>query len=389
MCKRNVGDTANLIEVQQQLEEVLSEMEHRQREHRDLAVQIHHIQQRLDEPSTAPCALDTSNNFSIQKMQERQNMLIEERFRQQDHRVSEALRSVIATATLESQESAASTLTCEGRVTSLSKDFAATSARVDGLVAQIEKHSEQLESLLAQRDKSAYSQSCMLNEQWQRQGQGFDDRRHRDSWNSASLQDTVSGPRSVELQLHDLVQGLRKLELRDAKGTSSPRRGADLECTQVLNDLPMVLKELHEERGRIADMLDGVKVEKLEVIAMMHSFHMDKSEALKELETIWQTARAELAESARKASIPQPTVAPSQVASSPAPQSVCPTSPVTMSRSVDGLNRVGRRYVPVHAGVLGTGHAGSGVDLSDVRRMEEHGQSRPLRPILSPRSVRR
>jgi len=186
-----------------------------------------------------------------------------------------------------------------------------------------------------------------------------------------------------------LVQGLRKLELRDAKGTSSPRRGADLECTQVLNDLPMVLKELHEERGRIADMLDGVKVEKLEVIAMMHSFHMDKSEALKELETIWQTARAELAESARKASIPQPTVAPSQVASSPAPQSVCPTSPVTMSRSVDGLNRVGRRYVPVHAGVLGTGHAGSGVDLSDVRRMEEHGQSRPLRPILSPRSVRR
>jgi len=136
-------------------------------------------------------------------------------------------------------------------------------------------------------------------------------------------------------------------------------------------------------------MLDGVKVEKLEVIAMMHSFHMDKSEALKELETIWQTARAELAESARKASIPQPTVAPSQVASSPAPQSVCPTSPVTMSRSVDGLNRVGRRYVPVHAGVLGTGHAGSGVDLSDVRRMEEHGQSRPLRPILSPRSVRR
>jgi hypothetical protein len=209
----------------------------------------------------------------------------------------------------------------------LSKDFLATSARVDGLVAQIEKHSEQLESLLAHRDKSN-SQSCMLNEQRHR--------KDRDSWNSTNVQDAFPRPRSVELQLHDLVQGLRKLEIRDG-GTSSPRRVAELDCSQVLNDLPVLLKELHEERARIADMLDGVKVEKLEVIAMMHSFQMDKSEAMKELENIWQTARVEL-ESARKASIPPP-LTPSQVAST-ASHAGCPTSPVTMSRSVEGLSRV-------------------------------------------------
>lgn len=205
----------------------------------------------------------------------------------------------------------------------------------------------------------------------------------------AQAEEAAEATRSIELQLHDLVLELRKLQQeqqaphRQSQG-SEPRspdglqklslrslKGQDEKTETII--AASILKDLTEERGHVAQMLDGVKQEKLEVIAMMHSFQMDKSEALKDLEGLWQAARTELAASAaavRKASSATPIVpGTSPVAQAPGGQagqvagqqavigpaiSASPVSPVmavprSLVQSTEGLPRPQvRRFVSAH-----------------------------------------
>jgi len=65
--------------------------------------------------------------------------------------------------------------------------------------------------------------------------------------------------------------------------------GNRLDCEK----LAALLKDLQEERTLVKDMLDNVRQEKVEVIAAMHSFQMEKSNAMQEMEDFRQAAQDE------------------------------------------------------------------------------------------------
>lgn len=117
---------------------------------------------------------------------------------------------------------------------------------------------------------------------------------------------------SLELQLQDLVNELRKLqqeqqipllqEVREASTRSpsspgrSPGRSRQPQAADAsAGDLSLILKELRDECCIVAEMLDNVKKEKCEVIAMMHTFATSKAEAMEELEGLRHAACDEIA----------------------------------------------------------------------------------------------
>lgn len=83
---------------------------------------------------------------------------------------------------------------------------------------------------------------------------------------------------ALEAQLQDLVVELRKLQQEHSR----------------TRDLEELLQEVREERGVVVDMLENVKREKCEVIAVMHSFAMDKNTAMQDLSSLHQLAREEI-----------------------------------------------------------------------------------------------
>jgi len=78
---------------------------------------------------------------------------------------------------------------------------------------------------------------------------------------------------------------------------------------EAVTETRTLLKELKDERGLVADMLDNVKKEKCEVIAMMHTFATTKTEAMEELDGFRHAARDEISAFAVRAlSSPSATV---------------------------------------------------------------------------------
>ncbi|CAE8727018.1 unnamed protein product [Polarella glacialis] len=86
---------------------------------------------------------------------------------------------------------------------------------------------------------------------------------------------------SLEEQLRDLVIELRQLQQEQRQHTNPGQSSPQGEGSEGASEL---LEDLREERCVVAQMLDGVRQEKFEVVAMMHSFTIQKSEALQELE---------------------------------------------------------------------------------------------------------
>merc|ERR1719468_378318 len=103
---------------------------------------------------------------------------------------------------------------------------------------------------------------------------------------------------SLELQLQDLVNELRKLQQEVPEASRSPSSSGRSRQPQAADasagDVLSILKELRDERAIVADMLDNVKKEKCEVIAMMHIFATSKSAAIEELDGLRHAARDEL-----------------------------------------------------------------------------------------------
>jgi len=100
---------------------------------------------------------------------------------------------------------------------------------------------------------------------------------------------------SLELQLQDLVNELRKLQKEQqlhlhqevpeaSRSPSAGRNRLPQAADASAGDVSSILKELRDECSIVADMLDNVKKEKCEVIAMMHTFATSKAEAMEELE---------------------------------------------------------------------------------------------------------
>jgi len=112
----------------------------------------------------------------------------------------------------------------------------------------------------------------------------------------ANLEDKLVNlpTQSLELQLRDLVQELRRLQEDQQKSNDGTHKTGELaKAIEVLEDL-------NEERACVSTMLENVKQEKLEVIAMMHSFAVGKDEALQEFEGVRQQAVDELREEAQR-----------------------------------------------------------------------------------------
>jgi len=75
-------------------------------------------------------------------------------------------------------------------------------------------------------------------------------------------------------------------KLRDLLGELHTTHKAEASSS----DAKSVLRDLREEKALVAEMLDNVKQEKCEVIAMMHAFAMSKGEAIDELEGLRRVA---------------------------------------------------------------------------------------------------
>eukprot|EP00928_Gymnodinium_smaydae_P032205 TRINITY_DN2338_c0_g1_i1.p1 TRINITY_DN2338_c0_g1~~TRINITY_DN2338_c0_g1_i1.p1 ORF type:complete len:493 (+),score=124.75 TRINITY_DN2338_c0_g1_i1:3-1481(+) len=108
---------------------------------------------------------------------------------------------------------------------------------------------------------------------------------------SAGAYELESAPASVEQQLRELVVELRTLQQEQQRCHDLER--STPEKQQVSGDVVETLKELNEERGIVAETLDAVRREKLEVIALMHSFAVGKDEVLQELEAVRRSVREE------------------------------------------------------------------------------------------------
>jgi len=109
------------------------------------------------------------------------------------------------------------------------------------------------------------------------------------------LEGDVQATGALESQLRDLVSELRGMrqdpnQKADFPAAAVAQAAQQLQAEVVSADAVVMLKELREERALVTEMLDNVKQEKCEVIAMMHTFAMSKGEAIDELEGIRRAA---------------------------------------------------------------------------------------------------
>jgi len=104
---------------------------------------------------------------------------------------------------------------------------------------------------------------------------------------------TTAATNSLELQVRELVLELRKLQEEQEKLASPPSE---------------TLRELKDETSHVEKMLQDVRQEKLEVIAMMHSFAIGKDEALQELDAMRRQSGEELRDTLRAARLSAATL---------------------------------------------------------------------------------
>jgi hypothetical protein len=101
--------------------------------------------------------------------------------------------------------------------------------------------------------------------------------------------------RQQALLREDVAKALRHLSPQAAShqstGSRTPLSPRSAEAHNSASKMQPLLSELREERGLVAQMLEGVKQEKLEVIAMMHAFELSRSSALQDLEGLVVAAR--------------------------------------------------------------------------------------------------
>lgn len=145
----------------------------------------------------------------------------------------------------------------------------------------------------------------LLQAQFHQQQGEFKELRERHEQLQAAVSSGVPRKRRDSEQAHQeqlkvLQSGpplqLKELRLLQQEKQANLQDSADLNASygDGLQDPVQILKELREERGVIAEMLGNVRQEKCEVIAAMHSFAIDKNEALSELEGLRRDAADEI-----------------------------------------------------------------------------------------------
>lgn len=178
--------------------------------------------------------------------------------------------------------------------------FRALERRVSDAVGCLQEKEEELQRLLREQQEELHrlrAQQESLQEHMAMQGQ-----RSREVGGGQANPEKGS-TNVLEHQLRDLVTELRKLQQdqhlhQEAEVTATVSRTVQQLQAETFAGAMSVLKELRDERGIVAEMLDNVKKEKCEVIAMMHTFATSKGEAMEELEGLRQSAFEEISAAA-------------------------------------------------------------------------------------------
>mmetsp|Transcript_20026 Transcript_20026/g.36144 ORF Transcript_20026/g.36144 Transcript_20026/m.36144 type:complete len:581 (+) Transcript_20026:104-1846(+) len=240
--------------LQQQLAEVLDKVWLQQREHDELTNAVRALQQQQLDGSShvvdtfTAVDVEAQVNACLASLQSSLDAHIAEGLRQQQDQLHHALKLVVGSPTGSAGQVEPGSL--ENRVCDIVLESSRQSSRMDGVVAQVRLLQERL--------------------------------------------DTMQGSQEHVMKVLDRLAGSHSRKDNDSNSVSriaSPR--ADVE--DCINDAAHLLKELKEERNAVLDMMDGLRTHKLEVIAMLHTFQMDKQEALKDLEAIWHAVRTDLA----------------------------------------------------------------------------------------------
>lgn len=301
--------------LQRQLDDVLHEVRQRQHEHDELHVAVRVIQQRLNDagPQSAivpmpPLPLGVAADVDSQElssalleMQERMQASITDVLEQHQQRFDEAMQQMAANVlspTISQATSAASLHALERRVDELANETANQASRLEALSMQAQG---QHEGLQAENNKVVALMRTLREQQEQHrqllQEQQQDLQCVRAQQQEVEPAAAVAATRSLEMQLHELVLELRKLQREQqslAQTGLRPSTGEESADGFDALDVNAMAKELREETGHVATMLDNVRQEKCEVIAMMHTFQIDKDEALREMDSLRRTAREEL-----------------------------------------------------------------------------------------------
>mmetsp|Transcript_34470 Transcript_34470/g.78655 ORF Transcript_34470/g.78655 Transcript_34470/m.78655 type:complete len:583 (-) Transcript_34470:97-1845(-) len=241
--------------IQQQLAEVLDKVWLQQREHDELTNAVRALQQQQLEGSTTAAdtftAVDVEAqvNACLAAVQSTLDAHIAEGLRQQQDQLHHALKLVVGLppGSAGQVDQRVEPGSIENRVCDMLLESSRQSSRIDGVVAQVRLLQERL--------------------------------------------DTMQGSQEHVMKVIDRIAGIHSR--KDTDNNSINRMGSPRE--DGISDLSHLLKELKDERGAVLDMMDGLRTHKLEVIAMLHTFQMDKQEALKDLEAIWHAVRTDLA----------------------------------------------------------------------------------------------
>jgi len=225
--------------LQQQLAEVVDKVWLQQREHDELVNTVRALkQQQLEGSAQALEGLTSSDieaqvNACFESFQAAAEARIEESLRLQQEQLQHTLKLMMGVSSNERAESVVEPGSLENRVCEVVLESSRQSSRIDTVTTEVRLLQERIDALRVPQDRDVSS--------------------HR----------------------------------------GSPR--APLDAQDPVNDAAVILKELKEERGAVLDMMDGLRTHKLEVIAMLHTFQMDKQEAMKDLEAIWHAVRTDLA----------------------------------------------------------------------------------------------
>lgn len=301
--------------LQRQLDDVLHEVRQRQHEHDELHVAVRVIQQRLNDagpqraivpiPSLPPGVASDVNSHELSsallEMQDRMQASITDVLEQHQQRFDEAMQQMAANVlspTMSQATSAASLHALERRVDELVNETANQASRLESLSMHAQG---QHEGLQAENNKVVALMRTLREQQEQHrqllQEQQQDLQSVRTRQQEVEPAAAVAATRSLEMQLHELVLELRKLQREQqslAQTGFRPSTGEESADGFDAFDVNTMAKELREETGHVATMLDNVRQEKCEVIAMMHTFQIDKDEALREMDSLRRTAREEL-----------------------------------------------------------------------------------------------
>lgn len=327
---------------QQQLGSLVNEVRTLQRGLDELASSVRTLQQRADgpqklDPSQRAEGIQDEHHkqeeqLTWQRRCDERQMALEEALEQHRSRTEEAL-AALASNTLSQQSSSSGLLeigdtaaeasaSFERKLKEMSSELLSHAARINRLekcttaAAQVQDR-EQIASAVSELQEKGAELAALFGQQRtdvEELRKLVEELQERVSSQLAPDEEEATGAKatmqSVELQLRELVAELRKLQQeqkmqqsREKERSASVTQTAQLQAATAEGAAAM-LGDLREEKGQVADMLEGVRKEKLEVIAMMHSFAMDKDSAFQELEDLRSTTRGELSAAREIASGP-------------------------------------------------------------------------------------